>query len=30
LDRSKKLFEIDIDALTKLENIAVRVDNMPE
>ena len=30
LDRSKKLFEIDIDALTKLENIAVRVDNMTE
>ena len=30
LDCSKKLFEIDADVLTKLENIAVRVDDMPE
>jgi hypothetical protein len=30
LDRSKKLFEIDGDALSKLENIAVRVNDMPE
>jgi hypothetical protein len=30
LDRSKKLFEIDIDVLTKLENIVGRVDGMPE
>ena len=30
LDRSKKLFEIDTDVLTKLENIAVRVDDMSE